>query len=247
MSFHPSCLRRRALAALLGAVALTALHDGAAAAAAVQTQAQFGDVRPSAGVRRLADWVVASRDNAGMSFVLLDKARARLYVFRPDGRLRGTTPVLLGFARGDHSVPGIGTRPLRAVRPHERTTPAGRFVAERGTNLSGEDVVWVDYDAAVSMHRVRATNPAERRLQRLASRTHRDNRISYGCINLPAAFYDATLKPAFATGRGMVYVLPEVRPMSELFVGLPALRTAAAAGGRGAPTNTRLRASAGAR
>ena len=42
--------------------------------------------------------------------------------------------------------------------PEERTTPAGRFVAERGQNLRGEDVVWIDYDAAVLMHRVITTS-----------------------------------------------------------------------------------------
>jgi hypothetical protein len=63
--------------------------------------------------------------------------------------------VLLGLARGDVSVPGIGERKISDINPHERTTPAGRFISEPGRNLSGEDIVWVDYDAAVSMHRVR--------------------------------------------------------------------------------------------
>ena len=87
-----------------------------------------------------------------------------------------------GAALGDETVPGIGERPIALVRPHERTTPAGRFAAEPGHDARGEDVVWVDYDAAVSMHRVITTDPAERRLQRLASPTARDHRSSYGCI-----------------------------------------------------------------
>ena len=103
--------------------------------------------------------------------------------------------MLLGLAHGDDSVPGIGERQMSEIRPEERTTPAGRFVSEPGRNLQGEDIVWIDYDAAVSMHRVRATNPAERRLERLASPGVDDNRISYGCINVPADFYDAHLKP----------------------------------------------------
>ena len=78
------------------------------------------------------------------------------------------TPALECYARGDHTVPGIGDRPLKVVKSYEKTTPAGRFVTEPGRNLNGEDIFWVDYDAAVSMHRVRATNPRERRLQRLA-------------------------------------------------------------------------------
>ena len=94
---------------------------------------------------------------------------------------------------------------------------AGRFLAERGRNTSGEDVVWVDYDAAVSMHRVRTTNAKERRLERLATPTVEDNRISYGCINVPVAFYNSHIKPAFAKHRAVVYVLPEVKPVQQVF------------------------------
>ena len=155
--------------------------------------------------------VVATRDNASAPFVVIDKVAARLWLFDARGDARGSTPVLLGAARGDATVPGIGQRPIEQVLPHERTTPAGRFVAERGRNLHGEDIIWIDYDAAVSMHRVRATKPSERRLERLASPTPRDNRISYGCINVPAAFYDQWLAPLVMKTKPIVYVLPEER------------------------------------
>src|SRR5206468_1038865 len=83
----------------------------------------------------------------------------------------------------------------------ERSTPAGRFVGERGHNARGEDVVWLDYDAAVSMHRVLTSNPEERRLERLATPTSDDKRISYGCINVPVDFYETYIQPMFATQR----------------------------------------------
>lgn len=153
--------------------------------------------------------VVTTRDNASAPFIVIDKVAARLWVFDARGDPRGSTPVLLGAARGDRSVPGIGTRPIAQILPHERTTPAGRFVAEPGRNADGEDVIWIDYDAAVSMHRVRATNPRERRLERLATSTPRDNRISYGCINVPAAFYERWLGPLVLKEKPVVYVLAE--------------------------------------
>lgn len=156
-------------------------------------------------------------DNAGSAFVVVDKKFATLYLFDADARVRGATPVLLGAAVGDDSVRGIGTRPIAEVRPHERTTPAGRFMGERGHNTLGHDIVWVDYDAAVSIHRVRTTHASERRLQRLASPTVDDKRISYGCINVPAAFYDTFIRPTFATRRAPVYVLPEVKPVQQVF------------------------------
>lgn len=180
-------------------------------------RADFAGLKPTPAVRRLADWAVDANDPRGLPFAIVDKLQARVWVFRPDGQLAGSAPILLGYARGDASVPGIGERKLAEVRPHERTTPAGRFVAEHGRNTKGEDIVWVDYDAAVSMHRVRATNPAEMRLQRLASRTPADNRISYGCINVPTAFYDRVLARTFGGPRAIVYVLPETQPLVRVF------------------------------
>jgi hypothetical protein len=160
---------------------------------------------------------VAAGDNRQQPFAVIDKRNARLFIYDASGALKASSPVLLGLAHGDASVPGIGERPIAQIQPHERTTPAGRFVSEPGRNTVGEDIVWVDYDAAISMHRVRATNKAERRLQRLASPSADDNRISYGCINVPAAFYDTQVKPVLGTRRGLVYVLPESSPMPSHF------------------------------
>lgn len=159
--------------------------------------------------RWLARAIVAAADNRAAPFAVVDKKNARVFVFDAAGRLQGWSPVLLGLARGDDSVPGIGEREMSRIRPDERTTPAGRFKTEPGRNTKGEDIVWIDYDAAVSMHRVRTTDQSERRLQRLASPSVADNRISYGCINVPAEFYDTYIKPALGSRRGVVYVLPE--------------------------------------
>lgn len=167
--------------------------------------------------RALRSWIAASNDHAGSAFVIVDKKRARLLVFDAGARLRASSPVLLGAALGDDSVEGIGERPIALVLPAERTTPAGRFVAERGRNTQGEDVIWVDYDAAVSMHRVRTGNALERRAERLATPSIDDNRISYGCINVPVAFYEAHVRPLFATHKAVVYVLPDTKPLSEVF------------------------------
>jgi hypothetical protein len=173
-------------------------------------------------IQELRVWAVATRDNAGQPFVVLDKRGAHLWLFDGRGQVLGNTPVLLGMAKGDDSVPGIGERPIQQILPHERTTPAGRFLAEAGENADGEDIFWVDYDAAVSMHRVRAKVPGERRLQRLASPTPADNRISYGCINVPVAFYDLRLKPTLLRNRGVVYVLPETTRSRPLWQTLQA-------------------------
>jgi hypothetical protein len=171
----------------------------------------------SADARIVADWVADSRDNGGRPFVILDKRDARVLVFDAQARLIDSSPVLLGAAAGDDSVVGIGQRPIAQVRPEERTTPAGRFVSRPGRNASGEDVVWVDYDAAVSMHRVRPVDPKERRLERLASNDPSQRRISYGCINVPVAFFDRVVQPVLGTQAAVVYVLPEVKAARAVF------------------------------
>lgn len=179
--------------------------------------ADFGHETASTEARHIADWVADSLDNAGADFVIVDKQFAKIYVFDREARLQGASPVLLGAARGDDAVPGIGTRPIEQVRPEERTTHAGRFVGERGRNTQGEDIVWVDYDAAVSMHRVRSTNAKERRLERLATATVDDNRITYGCINIPVAFYETYIYPVFAARNAVIYVLPEMKSAPQVF------------------------------
>ena len=180
-------------------------------------RANFEREHPSPESRHIADWVLDSGDNQGMPFVIVDKINATVFVFDAHGLLRGAAAALLGLARGDESVPGIGTREMSHIRPDERTTPAGRFVASLDRNIHGDEILWVDYDAAISMHRVVTSNPRERRAQRLASPSALDNRISYGCINVPVRFYETVLSPAFAGTSGIVYVLPETRAAREVF------------------------------
>lgn len=184
---------------------------------AVAPVPHFGAEPVSSEARQTARWALRSGDNGRRAVVVVDKKNAKAFVFDPRGTLQGAAPVLLGSAIGDHTVPGVGDKPLSQVRPEERTTPAGRFIAEMGVNSHGEDVVWVDYDAAVSMHRVRPNVKAERRLERLASKTPADNRISFGCINLPVRFYEDVLRPAVRSTGAVIYVLPETQPAAALF------------------------------
>jgi hypothetical protein len=179
--------------------------------------ANFGADDPTPDARLLANWVVATHDNGKHAFLLVDKKDARVYVFTPDGHLKDSAPALMGEAHGDDILPGSGDKPLSQMKPEEKTTPAGRFVAEPGLNSGKEDVVWVDYDAAVSMHRIRPLVARERRLERLASLTTDDNRISFGCINLPVSFYENVVSPTVRKQGAIVYVLPEVKTAQEVF------------------------------
>lgn len=181
------------------------------AAAPLQKQA------PTRDAEQVRDWVVRTHDNEGLPFMIIDKRQAHLWVFDPAAHMQGDAPVLLGSARGDHSVPGIGDMKLSQIKPSDRTTPAGRFKAEVGKNLRGENVVWVDYDGGVSMHPVLTTEPKERREERLATATPADNRVSYGCINVPKAFHEHVVLGTVKQGPSIVYVLPETTPLRSVF------------------------------
>lgn len=220
----PPCHRRTVLC---GAGAWLAVAAWPVAARATQAglpadASHAQSTWPAAGsspfARQLVRWIKGTGDNQGLPFAVVDKLAARIHVFSAQAQWLGAAPVLLGAARGDHSVPGIGQRPLAQIRPAERTTPAGRFVTEPGHNLRGEDIVWLDYDAAVSLHRVRSVSAAERRLQRLASGSVQDKRISYGCINAPEAFYNQWIAPLFGRSSAVAYVLPDTESFAAIFI-----------------------------
>jgi hypothetical protein len=176
---------------------------------------------PSAAAARVIDWVVASRDNGERPFAVIDKDAAVLLVFDSSGQMLGQAPVLVGITRGDDSAPGVGDRELQDIPVAERTTPAGRFVATFGPAAGHkEDVIWVDFPDAISLHVVITTKPRERRLARLHTPTPTDNRITYGCINVNADFYSKVVEPVFRPAGAIVYILPETRSLHEVFAGV---------------------------
>lgn len=179
--------------------------------------ADFAGQPASADARYVADWVVDSRDNGGLPFAVVDKKGARIFIFGADGRLKGSTQALLGLTPGDYGVPDLNKRNLARLAAFERTTPAGRFVAQPGYNLKGEDIIWVDYSAALAIHRLRPAPAQERRAERMASVSPDDNRISLGCVVVPVAFYENTVSPVLGRSRSVVYILPETRPVREMF------------------------------
>lgn len=184
----------------------------------VAAQQPFGDpatLLASPGfseAQRVAQWVEASNDNAGLQYIIVDKVNARLFMFSGKGTLEATAPVLLGMARGDVSPVGIGNRKLSEIRPGERITPAGRFVSGAGEDMDGTDLIWIDYGAAIALHRASDRKPgmrAKSRVERLASTSSLDKRVSLGCINVSTAFYDRHIAPTFGRSPGIVYILPE--------------------------------------
>lgn len=185
-------------------------------------QANFGKQKVSTQTRNLANWIVANNNHEGSPFVVADKRAGTVTMFDAQGNAVKVVPALFGKEAGD-------------VRQGEkRITPAGRFgvdptdigpyvgdggqiMPEMGTAM---DIAPADpnAEAMIAIHQLYVADPSEERPQRLASPDPKDNRISYGCINLDAQEMEETLLPLFKDG-GFVYVLPETKEGRATFSG----------------------------
>lgn len=184
-------------------------------------------ITPSPDAERVIDWIFASADNHGLPYAVVDKNNASLFLFSAKGKALGAVPVLIGVAKGDNATPGIGSKNLAEIGPAEKTTPAGRFLAKFGLAAGREKVLWVDYATSVALHPIPpGASKKEHRRERLLSPTPDDNRITFGCINAPLAFYSKTVRPLFQRKGGYVYVMPDTRPLEDVF---PRLRVEALA------------------
>jgi len=172
--------------------------------------------RASADVRYAAAWILDATDHQGRPFAIVDKRDPRIYVFGADGRPLGTSAILLGLTPGDEAALDSVGRPPSSLGRLERTTPAGRYSSQPGHNDKGEPIVWFDYDAALAIHRLRPAPATEQRPQRMLSTAVDDHRITLGCVVVRVAFYEAVVEPALGRQRGVVYVLPETRPVQSL-------------------------------
>lgn len=167
--------------------------------------------------KNLADWIFETGDNKDLPFMVVDKKQTKVFLFLPDGKLYSSARALMGAMVGDDIVPGVGNKKLADVTLKERTTPAGRFVAQLGFSLTKSELLWIDYESGFSMHPVVTSNPIERRLQRLASLNTSEHRITYGCVNVSSLFYKEQVSAIFKVSGGIVYILPEIHSIEKVF------------------------------
>lgn len=182
------------------------------------TEEAVDEVSRSAAVARVGDWIAASGDNGSLPYIIIDKQTASLFLFDAKRKSLGRVPVLIGVAVGDDATPGIGSKNLAKIGPAEKTTPAGRFLAKFGLAAGRQKILWVDYTMSVALHPIpNKASKTERRRQRMLSPTIDDNRITFGCINVPMAFYSTKVRPLFRKKGGYVYVLPDTKPLEVVF------------------------------
>jgi hypothetical protein len=166
-------------------------------------------------VQAVVDWIAASKDNAKLPFIVVDKVNAQVYAFTPFAQLKATAPVLLGMGVGDVALVPQDA-PMSAIPPAKRITPAGRYPSKLVSD-GHKIVLLVDGPNLITLHVVAKGTPAQRRAERLASIASDDNRISFGCVNVPPAFFANVVQPDFAPRQGIVYILPEKTTAAQLF------------------------------
>lgn len=221
---HPAVTFKTAVLAAAVALVSATHHDLHAFASApkqiealLPKRADFEGLYAPTEVKAIADWAIDSRDNEGLPFLIVDKARATVYVFSGEAMLIGSAPALLGAGIGDTFAPGVAEMDMEKTQRWQRITPAGRFRAQQYRKPNGEWILWVDYNASIALHKVRTVDPAEHRHERLEATDPGQRRITYGCINVPVRFYDEAIHATFLASEGIVYVLPETRPAQALF------------------------------
>lgn len=221
----------RIFALALTGLMLTAVAPGLHAAAMAKPAAKArssakaaskaAPVKPptpaSPDATRVMNWVGGSGDNHKLPYIVIDKVAARAFLFDGKGKRLGDAPVLVGIATGDDATPDVGKKSLAALGPAEKTTPAGRYLAKFGVAAGQQRVLWVDYATSVALHTIPTGNPKEKRRERMLSATAGDNRITFGCINVPKAFYSGKVSPQFRRKGGYVYVLPDTKSLEDVF------------------------------
>lgn len=153
-------------------------------------------------------WVTQTKDNAGQKYVIADKASGEIHIMDAKGNVLASAPALYGKKVGDGMTVG--------------ETPAGIFTLtqESAPQSYGGDIQhFADAPNGdiYAIHRVLTGNPKQNRLGRLASKTADDNRVSLGCINIPAAVYDQHLSSGF---KGKLYIIPDQKELGSVFKGI---------------------------
>ena len=106
------------------------------------------------------------------------------------------------------------SRPLVLVN-----ADAALLLSNRGLLPVADRVAFgFDSDAArATKNAVVTGNRRERRLERLLSPSPTDNRITFGCINVPENFYRQRVLAHFQRSGGVVYVMPDTKPLETVF------------------------------
>lgn len=170
------------------------------AEAATSMTPAAGEVVMTSAAKATLDHINETSDNGGRPFIIADKKAGKLYLMNAEGKVVDTAPALFGrdtsdAARTDRAT-GAGKYDLTYNRDQRLPSGYEGSVQSFDTGTNGE---------TFAIHRV-IDIKGENRSGRLASATAHDNRITHGCINVPAEFYNKHLDGELGA---VLYVLPE--------------------------------------
>ena len=161
---------------------------------------QAGEVVMSSAAKASLDHIIETNNNEGRPFVIADKKAGKLYLMNADGKVVDVTPALFGKTPSDAAkttgATGAGKYDLTYNRDIRLPSGYEGSVQSFDTGKNGEQF---------AIHRVIDVK-GQNRQSRLDSATARDNRITLGCINVPAEFYNQYLNDELGA---VLYVLPE--------------------------------------
>jgi hypothetical protein len=170
------------------------------AEAATSLTPAAGEVVMTSAAKATLDHINETSDNGGSPFIIADKKAGKLYLMNAEGKVVDTTPALFGRDTSDAArtdrVTGAGKYDLTYNRDQRLPSGYEGSVQSFDTGTNGE---------TFAIHRVIDVK-GENRSGRLASATAHDNRITHGCINVPAEFYNQHLDGELGA---VLYVLPE--------------------------------------
>lgn len=152
---------------------------------------------------------------SGKGFIVADKPMGMIHFFSPNGRLLVQDVSLYGADAGDVAQAGKKITAAGAFK-----LKLDRFVPGYAGNMTLDLVGSEDVEGAVTaIHAAYLDEPAEKRLDRLASETPDDNKISNACINTTHETFVNKLKPNIEEfDGGMVFVLPDAtEKTAEMF------------------------------
>jgi hypothetical protein len=155
---------------------------------------------------------IATR-NGDRDYLLLDKARGKIFVFE-DGGLTFGSAALTGEYPVDELAPdAIGKTSAQLAGLKNKVTPAGRYTVSRAADHLYGPILDINEirgkDWGIAIHRLWLGAPAEHREARLYSAREDDKHITYGCIDVDWPTMQQILKRVPDATVTPLYVVPQ--------------------------------------
>lgn len=150
------------------------------------------------------------------TYYIVDKPTATIYAIDKNGKEISSSPVIIGKA-GERANTADMSKPKEG---EVTTTPAGRY--DIGHEDINEEDLSLYHGMVLSLYntdalKIHITYPYEyiKRTDALKTKTVADNRISWGCINVPESFWISSVAPYTENG-STIFITPDYQTTTTL-------------------------------